>query len=126
VVVWLVHSHEASSLLSALCPTKAEKELKRRKKTYEDSLEEVKNKLDEIELKKSCDLVEWLILWFQEERARSLTTTAPLLLSLLVEQVGISSTKEITFMQCQDLYGEAYSAMQTLENYLVPSRVALR
>jgi len=64
----------------------AEKELKRRKKTYEDSLEEVKNKLDEIELKKSCDLVEWLILWFQEER---------------------------------DLYGEAYSAMQTLENYLV-------
>jgi hypothetical protein len=46
----------------------AEKELKRLKKIYEDSLEEALLKIDEIELKKQCNFLEWLITLFQCQR----------------------------------------------------------
>ncbi|ELR24598.1 uncharacterized protein ACA1_171820 [Acanthamoeba castellanii str. Neff] len=46
----------------------AERDLKRLKKAYEDALEEVHIKLEDIELKKSCSLIEWLILYLQQER----------------------------------------------------------
>jgi hypothetical protein len=53
----------------------AERDLKRLKKVYEDALEEVHNKLEDIELKKSCTLIEWLILYFQQERVHACSTS---------------------------------------------------
>jgi len=46
----------------------AERELKKHKRLYEDSLGEMSSKLDDIDLKKSCNFLEWLISFLQQER----------------------------------------------------------
>lgn len=63
-------------------------------------------KLDDIELKKSCNMIEWIINYLQQERVRYVK---PFILLIDV----------YLHIPMQDMYGESYAVVQHVESYLV-------